>query len=92
MQPFYNWCFDYLREDRKILTIEEVQTLWSMLGMPSRWKLWGQWQEFLVKKKQRTHVLGCGCRAVPHPPLRTTLYETRHYAALLLSTLLRDTT
>lgn len=55
-QPFYNWCFDYLREDRKILAIEEVQTLWTMLNMASRWKMWAQWLEFLVEKKKRKHL------------------------------------
>jgi len=55
-KPFYNWCFDYLREDRKILSIEEVQTLWTMLGLPARWKLWSQWQDFLVNKKKRKHL------------------------------------
>jgi hypothetical protein len=55
-KPFYNWCFDYLREERKILTIEEVQTLWLMLGMPPRWKLWPQWLEFLIEKKKRKHL------------------------------------
>lgn len=55
-KPFYNWCFDYLREERKILTMEEVQTLWNMLGMAKRWKFWAQWMEFLTKKKKRVHL------------------------------------
>jgi DCN1-like protein 4/5 len=50
---FYNWCFDYLREDRKILSMEETKTLWSMLDMTSRWTLWGKWIEFLEKKKRK---------------------------------------
>lgn len=55
-KPFYNWTFDYLREDRKILSIEEVKTLWSMLGMANRWQLWNRWLEFVLDKKKRQYL------------------------------------
>ncbi len=50
---FYCWTFDYLRDDRKILTMDEAKTLWSMLGMAARWKQWKQWLDFLLIKKKR---------------------------------------
>lgn len=55
-KPFYAWCFDYLREDRRVLSAEEVKTLWNMLGMAGRWKLWGKWLEYLFTKKKREYM------------------------------------
>lgn len=51
-KTFYGWCFDYLKEDRKILSMEEVKLLWTMLDLESRWKLWPQWLAFLESKKR----------------------------------------
>lgn len=57
-RPFYLWCFGYLLDnDRKILSIEEVQTLWLLLKMESRWpKAWDKWDSFLTDKVKRTHL------------------------------------
>jgi len=33
---FYYYCFDYLKEERKILGMEEAVTVWGMLGMEKR--------------------------------------------------------
>ena len=55
-KPFYNFTFDYLREDRKILSMEEVKTLWMMLDMQSRWKLWKEWLDFLIERKKREYL------------------------------------
>ncbi len=47
-KQLYCFVFDYLREDRKILSIDEVKTLWNMLGLEKRWKLWKQWLDFVL--------------------------------------------
>lgn len=55
-KSFYAWTFDYLREDRKILSMEEAKTIWMMLDMRKRWKLWDRWMEFLVDTKKRQYI------------------------------------
>jgi len=48
---FYFYVFDYLKEDKKILAVEEATTVWDMLGMNQRWPLMTSWLEFLHDKK-----------------------------------------
>jgi len=43
--------FDYLKEDKKILAIEEATTVWDMLGMHERWPMFSRWLEYLKDKK-----------------------------------------
>jgi len=50
-KQFYYFVFDYLKEDKKILAMEEATTVWDMLGMGERWALFPQWLEFLREKK-----------------------------------------
>eukprot|EP01117_Protostelium_nocturnum_P019898 TRINITY_DN873_c0_g1_i1.p1 TRINITY_DN873_c0_g1~~TRINITY_DN873_c0_g1_i1.p1 ORF type:complete len:396 (+),score=157.60 TRINITY_DN873_c0_g1_i1:165-1352(+) len=50
-KSFYQFCFDYLKEERKILSMEEALTVWEMIGMDKRWPLMGKWIEFLAEKK-----------------------------------------
>jgi len=48
---FYNWVFDYLKEERKILAMEEAVTVWEMLSMYERWPLMPLWVSFLKEKR-----------------------------------------
>eukprot|EP01119_Soliformovum_irregulare_P016617 TRINITY_DN4845_c0_g1_i1.p1 TRINITY_DN4845_c0_g1~~TRINITY_DN4845_c0_g1_i1.p1 ORF type:complete len:381 (+),score=110.93 TRINITY_DN4845_c0_g1_i1:324-1466(+) len=46
---FYLFVFDYLREERKILSTEEAIVAWEILGMESRWPLMKDWIDYLKK-------------------------------------------
>jgi len=50
-KQFYNYVFDYLREDKKILAMEEAVTVWDMLGFYDRWPMMGKWVQYLQDKK-----------------------------------------
>jgi len=50
-KQFYNYVFDYLREDKKILVMEEAVTVWDMLGFNERWPMFSKWVAFLQDKK-----------------------------------------
>jgi len=50
-KQFYNFVFDYLKEEKKILTMEEATTVWEMLGVSDKWPLYRQWAEFVKDKK-----------------------------------------
>jgi len=53
---FYHFVFDYLKEDKKIIGMEEALTVWDMIGFTSdlkstRWLLMPKWVEFAKEKK-----------------------------------------
>ena len=50
-KQFYNYVFDYLKEEKKILVMEEALTVWDMLGFNERWPLFGRWVQYLSDKK-----------------------------------------
>ncbi|PRP84918.1 hypothetical protein PROFUN_07572 [Planoprotostelium fungivorum] len=50
-KQFYNYCFDYLKEERKILGMEEAVTVWGMLKMDKRWPLMEKWLAFATQRK-----------------------------------------
>lgn len=50
-KSFYNYVFDYLKEDKKILALEEATTVWDMLSMNQRWPLMNNWLTYLSDKK-----------------------------------------
>jgi len=53
---FYFWLFDYLKEEQKtILLIDEVTTIWGMLKMETKWPaFWTKWMEYVVAAKVRS--------------------------------------
>ena len=53
---FYEFVFDYLKEDRKILSLTEAKMLWSVLDMSSRWCLWNQFSDYLIETKKREYI------------------------------------
>jgi hypothetical protein len=44
---FYNFVFEYLKEDRVILLLDEAVMAWTTLGMHTRWPLFEKWINFL---------------------------------------------
>jgi len=51
-KQFYNFVFDYLREDKKIIAMEEAMTVWDMMGVnEERWALMPKWLDFCKEKK-----------------------------------------
>jgi len=65
-KQFYNFVFDYLKEEKKILSknakhfklnllvqpaMEEATTVWEMLGVSDKWPLYRHWAEFVKDKK-----------------------------------------
>jgi len=53
-KQFYFFIFDYLREDKKILSLEESLLAWEMLEMQKRWELWNDWTVFMKGKSAIT--------------------------------------
>jgi len=53
-KPFYLYVFDYLREEKTVLSMEEALTVWDMLGFNKKWKLMARWCEFVKEKKAIT--------------------------------------
>jgi len=51
---FYNFVFDYLKEDKTILPMEEATTVWEMLGFNQKWPIMSQWLEYCQGKKSIT--------------------------------------
>lgn len=47
-KAFYNFVFDYLKEERTILTIEEATAVWDIIGITeARWPMLPKWLEFI---------------------------------------------
>jgi len=44
---FYFFVFDYLREAKKILSVEEAVLAWNMLEMNKRWPMFDDWAKFI---------------------------------------------
>jgi len=54
-KSFYFFVFDYLKEDKTILTMEEATTVWDIIGMTEqRWPLMPKWLNYLQGKKSIT--------------------------------------
>jgi len=54
-KAFYYFVFDYLREDKTILSLEEATTVWDIVGVnEQRWPLMPKWLEFIRGKKSLT--------------------------------------
>jgi len=54
-KQFYFFVFDYLKEDRTVLSIDEVKLVWEMLGFTeNRWPLMSKWLPFVGDKKSLT--------------------------------------
>jgi len=54
-KSFYYFVFDYLKEDKTILSMEEAITVWDIIGFnEQRWPLMSKWLEYLHGKKSIT--------------------------------------
>eukprot|EP00727_Mastigamoeba_balamuthi_P007603 m51a1_g3463 hypothetical protein (383) ;mRNA; f:731290-732966 len=52
-ETFYNWVFEYLRAEGRSLSPELCHTAWQILGMETRWPLFGKWEAFVKAKLTR---------------------------------------
>eukprot|EP01119_Soliformovum_irregulare_P010969 TRINITY_DN2710_c0_g1_i1.p1 TRINITY_DN2710_c0_g1~~TRINITY_DN2710_c0_g1_i1.p1 ORF type:complete len:615 (-),score=204.72 TRINITY_DN2710_c0_g1_i1:16-1860(-) len=52
-KQFYNFVFDYLKEDKKILTLDEALTAWSLIMKDKKWPMFGDFQEFLTEDHKK---------------------------------------
>ncbi len=50
---FYNWVFDHMRGDKRILDWEQVKILWQVVLSSRKWPLFPKWIEFLEKTKTK---------------------------------------
>jgi len=51
---FYFFCFDYLKEDKTILSLDECLLVWEMLGFThKKWPLMNNWIDYLKDKKTK---------------------------------------
>jgi len=50
---FYNFVFDYLKEDKKILLLEEALVAWGIVLKDRRWTMWAEFEEFLKEEDKK---------------------------------------
>jgi len=53
-KKFYNFSFDYLKEDKTILMIDEATLLWNIVLKGRKWALYQDWLNFLSTEKKKT--------------------------------------
>eukprot|EP01118_Nematostelium_gracile_P009876 TRINITY_DN3344_c0_g2_i1.p1 TRINITY_DN3344_c0_g2~~TRINITY_DN3344_c0_g2_i1.p1 ORF type:complete len:505 (+),score=156.68 TRINITY_DN3344_c0_g2_i1:331-1845(+) len=51
---FYNFVFDYLKEDKKILAIDESLVAWNIVLKDRKWPLWADFEEFLKDQDKKS--------------------------------------
>jgi len=44
---FFNFLFDYLKEDKTVLPLDEAKLVWQLVGMEKRWPMLPQFIAFL---------------------------------------------
>jgi len=52
-KQFYTFIFDYLKEDKKILLIDEASLIWTTL-YKGRWGLLDKWIQFLQQENKKS--------------------------------------
>jgi len=53
-KKFYNFVFDYLKEDKTVLLIDEAIVLWNIVLKEKKWGLYKDWLEFLGAEKKKS--------------------------------------
>jgi len=51
---FYNFVFDYLKEDKKILLIDEALAAWGIVLKERKWPMWPDFEEFLKDQDKKS--------------------------------------
>eukprot|EP01118_Nematostelium_gracile_P009874 TRINITY_DN3344_c0_g1_i1.p1 TRINITY_DN3344_c0_g1~~TRINITY_DN3344_c0_g1_i1.p1 ORF type:complete len:478 (+),score=122.35 TRINITY_DN3344_c0_g1_i1:159-1592(+) len=53
-KKFYNFAFDYLKEDKTILGIDESLLLWKIVLKDKPWAMYQDWIDFLKKENKKS--------------------------------------
>jgi len=53
-KQFYNFVFDYLKEDKKILILEEAITAWNLILKDRKWGLYNEFLDFLKAEDKKS--------------------------------------
>eukprot|EP01105_Mastigella_eilhardi_P001450 TRINITY_DN1175_c0_g1_i1.p1 TRINITY_DN1175_c0_g1~~TRINITY_DN1175_c0_g1_i1.p1 ORF type:complete len:485 (-),score=128.10 TRINITY_DN1175_c0_g1_i1:40-1494(-) len=56
---FYLYVFDYIRGEQKTLTLQEATSVWDILDIGSRWKLYPRWLDFLARSSAQSKAPSC---------------------------------
>jgi hypothetical protein len=67
----YNFAFEYLRDDKKVLLVEEACVAWELLLKPKQWALFDEWLAFV---RSGAH------KAVARDPWQQVVPFARRYA------------
>jgi len=51
---FYNFVFDYLKEDKKILLIDEALAAWAIVLKDRKWPMWPEFEAFLKDQDKKS--------------------------------------
>lgn len=52
-KKFYNFSFDYLKEEKTSLSIEEAIVLWNIILKEKKWRMYQDWLDFLKVEKKK---------------------------------------
>jgi len=53
-KKFYNYVFDYLREEKTSLPIEEATVVWNIILKDRKWGMYQDWMDFLTAEKKKS--------------------------------------
>ncbi len=72
----YNYAFDYLRDDAKVLPLDDAVVAWALLLAPKRWPLYDDWLRFVAQSPHKAIARDPWQQALPFAarfPTRATL-------------------
>lgn len=49
----YNFAFDYLRDDAKVMPLDDAVVAWALLLAPKQWPLYDDWLRFLAQSAHK---------------------------------------
>jgi len=55
---FYKFIFNYLKEDKRIIAIDEAILIWDLTIKPKGWKLYDEWIKFCKEKQKCVSIDG----------------------------------
>jgi hypothetical protein len=67
----YNFCFDYLRDEGRVLLLDDATAAWALVLQPKRWALYDDWLRFVAQ---------AGHKAVARDPWQQVLPFAARFA------------
>jgi hypothetical protein len=67
----YNFCFDYLRDEARVLLLDDATAAWALVLQPKRWALYDDWLRFVAQ---------AGHKAVARDPWQQVLPFAARFA------------